>query len=67
MPLADLDNRLDYYTPVIITNNKMIEKNSDTVKKFMEATKKGYEYAIDHPSKAAEILHEDAYERFCMG
>lgn len=38
----------------------MIEKNSDTVKKFMEATKKGYEYAIDHPNKAAEILHEDA-------
>lgn len=60
MPLADLDSRLDYYTPVIITNNKMIKKNSDTVKKFMEATKKGYEYAIDHPSKAAEILHEDA-------
>lgn len=60
MPLADLDNRLDYYTPVIITNKKMIKKNSDTVKKFMEATKKGYEYAIDHPSKAAEILHEDA-------
>ena len=42
MPLADLDSRLDYYTPVIITNNKMIKKNSDTVKKFMEATKKGY-------------------------
>ena len=60
MPLADLDSRLDYYTPVIITNNKMIKKNSDTVKKFMEATKKGYEYAIDHPNKAAEILHEDA-------
>ena len=38
MPLADLDNRLDYYTPVIITNKKMIKKNSDTVKKFMEAT-----------------------------
>ena len=41
-------------------DKKMIEKNSDTVKKFMEATKKGYEYAIDHPNKAAEILHEDA-------
>jgi len=60
MPLADLDSRLDYYTPVIITNNKMIKKNSDTIQKFMEATKKGYEYAIDHPSKAAEILHDDA-------
>lgn len=42
----------------------MIKKNSDTVKKFMEATKKGYEYAIDHPSKAAEILHEDGIVRY---
>lgn len=60
MPLADLDSRLDYYTPVIITNNKMIKKNKKTVQKFMDATKKGYEYAIDHPDKSAEILHSEA-------
>lgn len=60
MPLKDLDSRLDYYTPVIITNNKMIKKNSKTVQKFMNATKKGYEYAIDHPDKSAEILHKTA-------
>ena len=60
MPLKDLDSRLDYYTPVIITNNKMIKKNSKIVKKFMRATKKGYEYAIDYPNKSAEILHKTA-------
>ena len=58
MPLNTLDKRLDYYTPVIITNNDMIENDSETVQKFMNAVKKGYEYAIDNPDESAEILHE---------
>ena len=60
MPLSDLDERLDYYTPVIITNDDMIKNDPETVQKFMDATKKGYEYAIDHPDEAAKILHDDA-------
>ena len=56
MPLADLDSRLDYYTPVIITNEDMIENDPETVQKFMNAVKKGYEYAIDNPEESAEIL-----------
>ena len=60
IPLKDLDERLDYYTPVIITNDELISNDPETVKKFMAATKKGYEYAIEHPDEAAEILHEDA-------
>lgn len=58
MPLNELDERLDYYTPVIITNNEMLEKDPQTVQKFMNAVKKGYEYAIDNPDASAEILHE---------
>lgn len=58
MPLNELDERLDYYTPVIITNNEMLEKDSQTVQKFMNAVKKGYKYAIDNPDASAEILHE---------
>ena len=57
---SDLDERLDYYTPVIITNDDMIENNSDTVKAFIQATKKGYEYAIENPDESAEILHDVA-------
>lgn len=60
LPLNELDSRLDYYTPVIITNNDMIENNSEICEKFMEATKKGYEYAIENPDESAEILHDKA-------
>ena len=58
MPLNTLDERLDYYTPVIITNDEMIENDPETVQKFMNAVKKGYEYAIDNPEASAEILAE---------
>ena len=56
MPVNELDSRLDYYTPLIITNEDMIAKNPDTVRAFLEATKRGYEYAIATPDSAAEIL-----------
>lgn len=47
---------MDYYTPVIITNEKMLKEIQKTVQKFMNAVKKGYEYAIDHPEESAEIM-----------
>ena len=54
----DYDSRLDFYTPVIIGNNDFIENNPEVTKKFLEATKKGYTYAIEHSDEAAEILHK---------
>lgn len=54
--LTDYSDKLDYYTPVITTNEKMIESDPDTVKAFMAAVSKGYEFAIDHPDEAADIL-----------
>ena len=56
LPVNALDSRLDYYTPVIITNESMIDENPETVQAFMTATKQGYEYAIANPDAAAEIL-----------
>lgn len=47
---------LDGYTPIIITNKPMIKHNKAIVTKFMEATIKGYLYAIAHPKIAARIL-----------
>ena len=58
MPVKDLDERLDYYTPVIITNETMIANDSETVQAFMNAVKQGYEYAIANPEESAEILSE---------
>ena len=58
----DINPTFDYYTPVIITNDTMIKEKSDTVKKFLEATKRGYEYAAQNSSDAADILLKYAPE-----
>lgn len=47
---------LDFYTPIIIANNDFLKNNPDAAKKFMEATAKGYEYAIQNPKEAGELL-----------
>ena len=60
--LGKEDKNLDYYTPVIITNENNIENNPDLVKRFMEAVVKGYEFAIENPQEAGEILLENAPE-----
>lgn len=59
---ADIDPVFDYYTPVIISGNKYLEEHPETAKAFLEATSKGYAYAIEHPEEAAEILCDAAPE-----
>ncbi|REE94330.1 ABC-type nitrate/sulfonate/bicarbonate transport system substrate-binding protein [Paenibacillus taihuensis] len=54
--LTDYSKKLDYYTPVLATNEKMIAEHNDTVKEFVAAASEGYQYAIDHPDDAAEVL-----------
>ncbi|MCM1499641.1 MAG: ABC transporter substrate-binding protein [Clostridium sp.] len=56
LPFAEMNPVFDYYSPVIIANNTFLEENQETAKAFMEAVKKGYEYAANHPEEAAEIL-----------
>lgn len=46
----------DYYTPVLITSEKLVQENPDLARKFMAATSKGYQFAIDNPKEAADIL-----------
>jgi ABC-type nitrate/sulfonate/bicarbonate transport system substrate-binding protein len=55
---ADYGTELDYYSPVIIANDEYLKNDPDTTKKFLAAVKKGYEYAIAEPEKAADILVE---------
>ena len=40
----------------------MIKNDKETVKSFIEATKKGYEYAAGNPKESAEILLKYAPE-----
>lgn len=52
----DINPVLDYYSPILIGNNQYMEENGEETKAFLEAVAKGYEYAIDNPEDAANIL-----------
>ena len=58
----DIDPVFDYYTPVIIGNSDWMKENPDTAKAFLSAMKKGYEFAVENPDEAADILLKNAPE-----
>ena len=62
LPLREIDEIFDYYTPVLITSESLIEKDPDLVRRFLRSTAKGYEYAVQHPLEAARILLKYAPE-----
>jgi len=58
----DINEALDFYTPVIIGNSQWMEEHEELTKAFLSAVKKGYEFAIENPEEAGEILCEAAPE-----
>ncbi len=58
----DLDKRLDYYTPLLITSEKIINDSPELAKKFLAATSKGYEDCVNNPEESAKILLKHAPE-----
>lgn len=58
----DITPEFDYYSPVIIANEDYLETDEATARAFLEAVRKGYEYAMEHPEEAAAILCEEVPE-----
>ncbi|WP_274651599.1 ABC transporter substrate-binding protein [Paenibacillus humicola] len=54
--LTDYSKKLDYYTPVLETSEKMIAEHKDVVQAFTAAAAEGYQFAIDHPDEASDVL-----------
>lgn len=50
------DPALDYYTPVIITSEEMIKEDPETIKAFLKAVSKGYDFCIENPEESVQIL-----------
>lgn len=59
---ADISEVFDFYTPVIIGNSEWMAENAEVTKAFLAAAGKGYEFAIENPIEAADILLEAAPE-----
>ena len=55
---SDIAPELDYYTPVLLANNEFLEKDPETAKAFLDAARRGYEYAVENPKEAADMLIE---------
>jgi ABC-type nitrate/sulfonate/bicarbonate transport system substrate-binding protein len=60
--LQDIDPRLDFYSPTIITNETVINDNPELIRRFLRATAKGYSLAVAEPDKAVEAVLEMAPE-----
>lgn len=60
--LKDLNPILDYYTPVIVTNENHVKNQKELVTKFMKAVAQGYEFSIKNPTEASKILIKSAPE-----
>ncbi len=58
----DINPAFDYYSPVLIANNDFLADESEYAEGFLRALKKGYEYAIENPEEAAQILCDNASE-----
>jgi ABC-type nitrate/sulfonate/bicarbonate transport system substrate-binding protein len=56
MLLQDVDPVLDFYTPLIIASESMIQDDPGLIRDFLEATRMGYEFAIKNPEEAGEIF-----------
>ena len=48
------------YSPLLVVHQDWMEANIDTLIRFMKATRKGFQYAIDQPEEAARLLTETA-------
>ena len=50
------DYGFDFYSDILFTSSKFIKENPTTTKNFYEATIKGWEYAFENKTEAAEII-----------
>lgn len=46
----------DFYSPVLITSEKMIQQHPDIVKAFVTATAQGYTFSAQHPNQSVDDL-----------
>ncbi len=46
----------DYYTPIVIANEETIANRPEVIKALMKALSRGYDFAIQNPGEAAELL-----------
>ena len=60
--LKDLNPIFDFYTPVLITSQNVIDTRPEIVRAFLKAVSKAYDFCIANPVQAADILTKQVPE-----
>lgn len=60
--IASIEEDLDFYSPLIMTNEETIRARPDLVRRFLKATARGYREAIRYPEDAVDSLMHAAPE-----
>lgn len=47
---------IDFYCDILFTSEEQIKNHPQRVKAFLEASKKGWEYALEHPEEIADLI-----------
>jgi len=65
--LLAYDYGVHFYGDTLFTTDQMIEENPDLVERFIRATLRGWQYAIENPTEAVDIVllydHEDYHDK----
>lgn len=46
----------DEHTAILGSSSTWLDANPDTAKAFLQATRRGYDFAVDHPDEAVDLL-----------
>lgn len=58
----DYAEELDFYSPIIIANNDYLANDPEEAATVVQAIKRGYQYTIENPEEAVDILIKHAPE-----
>ncbi len=51
------DYGFDFYSDILVTKRKTLDKDPSLVKRFTDASLKGWKYAFEHIEETSEIIH----------
>lgn len=60
--LTEFADELDFYSPIIIANNNYLENEPEQAAAVVQAIKRGYQYTMENPEEAVDMLIEHAPE-----
>ncbi|NIZ40347.1 ABC transporter substrate-binding protein [Entomospira entomophila] len=57
--IRDVAPALNYYTPMFLTTERVMQKRVNDMKVFFEALARGYLYAVENPDHASELFLQE--------